>query len=159
MANITGYLNQKWVKKALEKPSTYEFSNINKDIWTAFSNSGAFLGPTTKELTDVLDAYTNRDKVADVRVLVINGNLDYIANTPGNMWQYDRLEWSGQAEYSIKEWRPLPDGLAATGFWKATSNGRLALVAVDEAGHFLPGDVREGSYRIVQEWLRGGWRT
>jgi cathepsin A (carboxypeptidase C) len=114
------------------------------DIHRAFQEDGAFSNPTTKELAYILDAYT------DI--------LDYIINTPGTIWEYDRLGWIGQAEYSIKKWQPLPVDVAATGAWKATSDGRLAFVAVDKAGHTVPGDVREGSYNIIQEWLRGGWR-
>lgn len=156
--NITAYLNQDWVKEALDKPLSFQFRDINRDMFDAFGDCGSIWKPTTQELGYVLDAYTAANQVADIKVLVMNGNLDFGINTPGNMWQYDRLAWSGQAEYRVKKWEPLPEGLAATGTWKATSNGRLAFVAVDDAGHTVPGDVREGSYRILDKWLQGEWR-
>lgn len=127
-------------------------------MFDTFDESGAIFKPTTQELADVLDIHSDVNNLGDVRVMALNGNLDFLVSTAGNIWQYERLGWSGQAEYNIKKWQPLPKGLAATGSWKATSDGRLAFVAVDDAGHTVPGDVREGSYRIVQKWLEGGWR-
>ena len=74
------------------------------------------------------------------------------------MWQYDNLLWSGQAEYRAASWKTLPeDEVAATGTWKAARDGRLAFMAIDGAGHMVPGDVREGSYKIVHKWLKGDW--
>lgn len=157
--NVTAFINQGRVKKALDKPDSFVFLNLDLDIQNAFRDDGSFSNPTTRELIDVLEAYDKEDSVADIKVLVINGNDDYIVNTAGNKWQYDRLEWIGQAEYSIKNWRPLPEGLAATGSWKGTSDGRLVFVAVDGAGHTVPGDVREGSFRILQKWMKDGWRV
>ncbi len=136
----------------------YHYSNLNMEMWLAFHDSGAFTAPTTKELIDVLDAYADKDKVGDIKVLVINGNLDFVVNTPGNMWQFDRLGWRGQDGYRSKQFQALPTGLGITGSWKATGDGRLAFVAMDGAGHFMSGDTREGFYRTLQEWLRGGWR-
>lgn len=127
-------------------------------MFDAFDKSGAIFKPTTKELAYVLDIYNDDNDLGDIKVMALNGNLDFLVSTPGNIWQYDRLGWSGQAEYNIKKWQPLPEGIGATGSWKATSDGRLAFVAVNDAGHTVPGDVREGSYRILQKWLKGEWR-
>ena len=68
---------------------------------------------------------------------------DFGIDTPGNMFVFEHLACSGQPEYRIKDWRPLSD-VGATGSWKATSDGQLAFVTVDCAGHSAPGDVREG---------------
>ena len=112
----------------------------------------------------VLEAYRtpkigkDDEYLADIKVLVLNGNDDAVVNTYGNMWQYDNLLWSGQAEYRTASWKTLPeDEVAATGTWKATRDGRLAFMAIDGAGHMVPGDVREGSYKIVHKWLKGDW--
>ncbi|PHH90974.1 hypothetical protein CDD83_2044 [Cordyceps sp. RAO-2017] len=155
--NLTSYLNQDWVKKALDKDASFAFDLMGRRFFATFSRA-ALWKPTTRELVDVLEEHAAESSVADVRLLVVNGNLDPLVTTPGTKWQYDRLRWSEQADFAAKKWRPLPDGLAATGEWKATSSGRLALVTVDGAGHTVPGDVREGSYRILQRWLDGGWR-
>lgn len=106
----------------------------------------------------MLDAYAEEDKLADIKLLVLNGNLDFMVNTPGNVWQYERLRWRGQAEYNSQQRQPLPEEMAATGFWKATGDGRLAFVAIDGAPHFMLDSVREGYSRIVGKWLQGGWR-
>jgi cathepsin A (carboxypeptidase C) len=112
--------------------------------------------PTTREVANILDAYRTPN-LGDIRVLVLQGNEDYIVNTPGSIWVYDHLRWSGLADYRLAHWQDLPERIGATGSWK--SSGRLAFVAVDGAGHTVPGDVREGSYKIAQEWLEGGWRA
>ncbi|GFP54798.1 carboxypeptidase Y homolog ARB_05721 [Trichoderma asperellum] len=154
--NMTAYLNQDHIKKALQFPSSFIFEDIDLDVNSAFVYFKDPFKPTTREVARILDAYRTPN-LGDIRVLVLQGNEDYIVNTPGNMWVYDNLRWSGLADYRLAPWRELPGRMAATGFWK--SSGRLAFVAVDGAGHTVPGDVREGSYRIAQEWLEGGWRA
>lgn len=154
---VRNILDQDWVKEALDLPTSLEFKDVNMEMWTAFHESGAWYAPTTRELVDVLDAYSEVDKVGDIRVLLLNGNSDFIVNTPGNMWHYDRLAWTGQSEYQSKEFQPLPEGLAATGSWKGTGDGRLVFVAIDEATHFMKPKLREGYSRIVDKWIRHGW--
>lgn len=143
-------MNQGWVKTAVDKPPEFIYQDYNMDIHAAFREDGAFYNPTTKEVAFVLEA--------GIRVMVMNGNLDYVVNTPGNILEYDRLHWTGHAEYRAKKWQPLPETVAATGAWKATHDGRLAFLAVDRAGHTVPSYVRKGSLDIIQEWMRGGWR-
>lgn len=79
-------------------------------------------------------------------------------NTLGNKWLYDGLPWSGQADFRTAMWRPL-ENVSALGEWKASKDRRLAFIAVDRAGHGVPGDVREGSYKIAQRWIKGGWKN
>ncbi|KJZ72066.1 hypothetical protein HIM_08521 [Hirsutella minnesotensis 3608] len=155
--NVTSYLNQDWVKKALDKDPSYHFDLMGRRFWATFSQ-GALWKPTTKELVDVLEDYAAQKSVADVKLLVMNGNRDPLVTTPGSKWTYDRLRWREQADFAVKKWKPLPLGLGATGEWKATSSGRLAMVTVDGAGHTLPGDAREAAYRILEKWLASGWR-
>lgn len=157
MGNVTSYLNQDWTKSGLDKEHSFLFRDINMDMHLAFRQNGSWSLPTTRELGGILDA--RDDDMADFRVLVLNGNLDFWCNTAGNMWVYDRLEWSGQNDYRGTKWRPLMDGLAATGSWKGTKDGRLVFIGVDGAGHTVPSDLREGSYRILREWLKDGWRV
>jgi len=135
------------------------YSGINLALNDAYVRGHDPLKPTTRELAAVLDAYEQPGLGSDIRVLVLNGNEDYIVNTPGQKFIYDYLvRWSGQADYRLARWRELPRELAAEGFWKGTDDGRLVFVGVDGAGHIVPGDVREGSWRILQRWIEGGWR-
>ncbi|RFU78532.1 peptidase s10, serine carboxypeptidase [Trichoderma arundinaceum] len=154
--NMSAYLNQDHIIKALNFPPSFVFDDVNIDINSAYTYFKDPFQPTTREVAQILDAYRTPG-LGDIRVLVLQGNEDYIVNTPGNMWAYDHLRWSGLADYRLASWQQLPERMAATGFWK--SSGRLAFVAVDGAGHTVPGDVREGSYRIAQEWIEGGWRA
>lgn len=107
----------------------------------------------------MLDAHREPGRAGDVRVLVMNGNDDWICNTPGNKLAYDEVRWSGQADYRSRPWRALPAGVAATGEWKGTADGRLVFVAVDGAGHELPQWAREGSHQILERWMAGEWRA
>ena len=161
--NFTAYLNQPHILEALQFPPTYTFSSINFDINAAYTDNDAPWKPTTREVAAILDAHQLALPASaprtDIRLLVLNGNEDYVVNTPGNIWAYDNLLWSGHAEYRIASWEALPADMAATGFWKGTPDGRLVFVGVDGAGHTVPGDVREGSAHILQEWIKGGWRA
>lgn len=153
---MSAYLNQDHIKKALKFPTSYVFEDVDLDINTAYTLFKDPWKPTTREVARILDAH-HTPNLGDIRLLVLQGNEDYIVNTPGNMWAYDNLRWSGLADYRLAQWRALPEHIAATGFWK--SSGRLAFVAVDGAGHTVPGDVREGASQIAQEWIQGGWRA
>ncbi|UNI19021.1 hypothetical protein JDV02_005240 [Purpureocillium takamizusanense] len=156
-AEFTWYLNQDHIKSALGFPTSFTFEAVNLELHQAYEDSRTMLKPTTGEIATVLDAYKTPG-LGDIRVLVLNGNEDYIVNTPGQKWIYDKLPWSGQPDYRIAKWTALPEGLAATGFWKGTRDGRLVFVGVDGVGHTVLGDAREGSQRILQRWFEGGWR-
>ncbi|KAJ6440160.1 N-terminal binuclear Zn cluster-containing/DNA binding domain-containing protein [Purpureocillium lavendulum] len=123
--NFTRYLNQGHVKSALGFPESFVYNGINLDMNTAYTLGHDPLKTTTRELGAVLDAHETGGGLGDIRVLVLNGNDDYIVNTPGQQYVYDNLRWSGQADYRISSWRALPEELAASGFWKGTDDGRL----------------------------------
>ena len=153
MGDHTHYLNLPHVKKALGKPPSWSFDWLYRELNDAFEASGVVYKPTTGDLANILD----ERHVSDIRVLVLNGNLDFVINSAGQMWMYENLRWQGQAGYNLKQWRDVPTEMATTGSWKATEDGRLAFVAVDGAGHTVPGDVREGSFRIMKKWVAEGW--
>ncbi len=123
----------------------------------AYRETGSTYRPTTREVARFLDEHKAQKSMGDVRLLVLNGNEDYNVNSPGNIWVYDNLRWSQQPDYRITRWKQLPAGLGVNGTWKGTRDGRLVFVGVDGAGHAVPGDAREGSYRILQKWLDDGW--
>ncbi|KAK5995274.1 Carboxypeptidase Y-like protein [Cladobotryum mycophilum] len=155
--NVTAYLNQEWIKEALHFPSSYSYTYVNMTINEAYSANKQQIRPTTREVAYLLDAHLTPD-LGDIRVLVMQGNDDYVLNTPGNIWTYDNVRWTGQSEYCATRWQDLPREIAASGSWKGTEDGRLVFVVVDGAGHFVPGDVSEGAYKIAQKWIEGGWR-
>lgn len=149
MGNYTAYMNQGWVKEALSKPAGVFFSPFSKKMYESFRNSSAYMTPTVKELSNVLD-YED----GSLRVLVLNGQRDYIANAPGTIKTFDELPWAGGAEYRTGEWRSLADEVAS-GKWKAAKDRQLVFVSFDDAGHMVPLDEKEGSFHVIQTWLQG----
>lgn len=162
--NYTEFLNQRDVKKILGFPETYVFRGNNQEINDAYSKSGSHWVPTTPHVAAVLNAYhahmiVDKSKaVGDIRLMVLNGNLDPGINTQGNIIQFDSVIWRRMGEYRAAKWHDLAqENVSATGSFKGTSDGRLVFIAVDGAGHMVPSDVPEASFKIVQRWLERGW--
>ncbi|KAJ6785103.1 hypothetical protein PWT90_03560 [Aphanocladium album] len=153
--NFTAYLNQDHVKKAIGVPESMVFNALDSNVGSSYVYE--MMHSRTRALESVMDPPAGSES-EDIRLLVLNGNEDYIVNTPGQKWQYDNLFWSGYANYRIKEWQDLPDDITATGFWKGTDDGRLVFVGVNGAGHGVPGYLPEASYRILQRWIANEWR-
>lgn len=153
--NFTQYLIQDRIKQAIGVPKSQSFNWLDTDVANNYALSSAMA--RVKELAAILDAPKSTE-LDGLRLLVLNGNEDYIVNTPGQQWQYDNLLWSGHAEYRIQKWKDLPKDTTATGFWKGTSDGRLVFVGLDGAGHGVPGYLPEASYRVLQRWIANEWR-
>ncbi|ATY64586.1 Peptidase serine carboxypeptidase [Cordyceps militaris] len=163
--NFTAYLNRAQVKKTLKFPESFTYHDVNFHLNSAYILSGAMWIPTTPKIADILDAYQtptfadDGKNIGDIRIMALNGNLDASINTHGNMALFERIVWSRMGEYRVAEWQDLDeDEVKGTGSWKGTKDGRLVFMAVDDAGHMLPGDVPEASYHILQRWLRNEWR-
>lgn len=153
--NFTEYLNQEHIKKLIGVPASSTFEVLNSTVGGDYAIDVSH--NRAPVLESVMDAPSGSG-LEDIRLLVLNGNEDYIVNTPGQKWQYENLFWSGYADYRIREWQDLPEDVRATGFWKGTEDGRLVFVGVDGAGHGVPGYLPEASYRILQRWLANEWR-
>lgn len=120
--------------------------------------SGAYYMPRGGQVGSLLDM-NMPSTGSPVKVLAINGNDDYIVNTPGTILAYDDVKWSGQKEYRSAPWKSMPKDVAgATGKWKGTKDGKLVLVTLDGAGHMVPRYNPKGSVHILQKWLAGGWK-
>lgn len=152
MGNYTAYMNQGWVKEALSKPASVFFSPFSKKMYESFHNSSAYMAPTTKELSNILDHENNT-----IRVLVLNGKRDYIANAPGTINTFNNLHWTGAKQYRGNAWTSIP-AKVAHGEWKASKDGHLVFISLENAGHMVPLDQREGSFHIIQAWLNGEWK-
>lgn len=153
--NYSEYLNQDHIKKTIGVPKSMDFRILDAAVGEAYAIEMS--QSRARTLESVLDAPAGSG-LEGLRLLVLNGNEDYIVNTPGQKWQYDNLFWSGYADYRISKWRDLPSDVNATGFWKGTGDGRLVFVGVDGAGHGVPGYLPEASYRILQRWIANEWR-
>lgn len=147
--NHTIYLRQKHVLEALGFPADFFYQTVNLDLNGKWEESGDMFLPTVRELTSILDD-------SDVSVLVLNGNEDYIVNTPGQKKTYDKLQWRHQIEFQKAEWRTWDyvtvDGEKKTG-GEIKQADKLTFVTVDGAGHPSPGDQPESVWSIVSQWL------
>ncbi|KAM3564228.1 hypothetical protein MY1884_000850 [Beauveria asiatica] len=164
MGNLTEYLNRREVKMKIGFPDCFNFTEKNHFIQSAYFFLGSPWVPTTHKIAAILDAYKTPKMIfdgssfGDVRILVLNGNLDPFSNTQGNMDQFDNINWSRKIDYRIASWQAFnKKEFKTTGLWKGTKDGRLVFVGVDNAGGMVPADSPEASYIILDRWLRNEW--
>lgn len=156
--DIVKYLNRDATKKALGVPTDTQFAESNMDIFQAYITNGSFFTPQAEVISHVLDTpLPSTGK--HIAILAINGNSDALVNTPSIISAYNEISWSQQNPFQTAKWTSLPNDVKSiTGQWKATKDGRLAVVTVDNAGHMVPRNQPEGAKRILDKWLQGGWK-
>ncbi|KAH8898491.1 alpha/beta-hydrolase [Thozetella sp. PMI_491] len=163
VGNQSTFINQKRVLSALGFDSSFHFQLVNYELNQGYLTTRSNLLPMAPPLSYILDSGRNKAR-ADIKVLVLNGNEDYIVNTPGQIYAFDNLRWSGQADFRSSRWtnwgykpesslgnEPFP----GSGFWKQTSDAKLVLVGVDGAGHEAPRHAGAATGAILERWLRG----
>jgi cathepsin A (carboxypeptidase C) len=134
---------------------------VNLDLNGGYVISRDTFRPMSPKLEYILDSGKTVDGTP-IRLLVMNGNEDYIVNTPGQKWVLENLKWSGQAEYTTAKWHTWNNKtdvrpFEGSGFWKQTEDSRLVFIGVDEGGHEAPRFAGAATWQIIQNWL-GGWR-
>lgn len=155
--NVTEYLNRDYIKAAIGADPSQTFMALNATYAIPFFESGDNFRSSANRVAEALDLRPT-EGFDGLRLLVLNGNEDYIVNTPGQIWMYDNLLWGGHVEYRINKWRDLPESIGASGFWKGTADGKLVFVGLDGAGHGVPGDVPQAAYLVLQKWLQNVWQ-
>ncbi|KAJ5902872.1 alpha/beta-hydrolase [Penicillium taxi] len=153
------YLNLPHVKSLLRMPD-FTFSWSNDDIEQAFMESGDMYIPSTREVIYLLDT-------VGIDTLVLNGELDVVINTPGQIRVYDSLPWSGQAEYratDFHDWHynSTDTALSKTKFTKGgriKGTNKLLFATVEDAGHMCPADQKEAVEHIITSWIHGNWAS
>lgn len=73
------------------------------------------------------------------KVLLYNGQLDYIVNTPGALLWINDLEWSKLAAWKKKDKKILKQGEKVLGTYKIYDN--LQFATIYQAGHMVPTDA------------------
>ncbi|KAH6714632.1 Alpha/Beta hydrolase protein [Leptodontidium sp. MPI-SDFR-AT-0119] len=147
--NHTMFIRQPRVLRNLGYSADFYYQTVNLDLNSAWIESGDAMIPSARELSSVLDD-------SDIDVLVINGNDDYIVNTPGQKIVYDRLPWKEQGAYRVAKWR---DWTCATDTGRERSGGerkeagKLSFVTVDGAGHASPSDQPDSIQSVVLDWI------
>jgi carboxypeptidase C (cathepsin A) len=87
-----------------------------------------------------------------LKVLVYNGNLDVICNTPAVLNIFTAMKtWGGKEEFLRQKKRPLLIKNEKIGFIKSVKN--LTFVGVDGAGHVVPKNQPEKSLLLLESFL------
>ncbi|KAJ3476292.1 hypothetical protein NLG97_g9174 [Lecanicillium saksenae] len=161
--NKTEYFNRASVKKALGVPASREWIEFNQDIESACSNSSTMYISRKADLAAALDGYQtlhDGNPLANTRILVISGNNGGLFTTEASDLTLQRTIWTRMVDYRSTKWHSFTKAdLAVDGEFKATRDGRLALVAMDNTGHSPAKDQPEGTYRVLQRWLEDGFHS
>ncbi|KAM0425166.1 hypothetical protein ACHAPT_009483 [Fusarium lateritium] len=142
----------------------FHYQLVNLELNGAFQLKRSPFLPMSPHLSYLLDSRTEQRKARGLRMLVLNGNEDYIVNTPGQKWVFENLRWTGQQAFRAAKWIDWPakaegSGTAkefpGSGFWKQTPDAQLVVVGVNGAGHEAPRLQGEATADIVNTWLKG----
>merc|ERR1711991_1226388 len=104
---------------------------------------GDFMRPVVDTVDELLAAGT--------KVIVYNGQLDLICDTPGTEMWVDSLQWDGLDAWKQAERKALyPNSFTSlTGaFVKASQN--FAFYYIMRAGHMVPADQPQMAYVFLQ---------
>ncbi|KAH7267208.1 Alpha/Beta hydrolase protein [Fusarium redolens] len=142
---IADYLNREEVKEALGvEVSSYD--SCNMDINRNFLFAGDWMQPYHQLVPNVLDK---------IPVLIYAGDADFICNWLGNQAWTDKLQWSGQKDFSHAKIKNLEHNGKEYG--KVKSSGNFTFMQIYGAGHMVPMDQPEASSDFFNRWLSGEW--
>ncbi|XP_039250806.1 retinoid-inducible serine carboxypeptidase-like [Styela clava] len=112
-------------------------------VWDAMT--GDFMKPTI----DIVDA-----NIADgIKVVVYNGMLDLIVDTPGQELWLAKLQWDKTEEFNNSKWKPryYTAGVDTGGFSKEIDN--FSFWWVLDAGHMVPTDQGEFMLYLLHDTI------
>jgi vitellogenic carboxypeptidase-like protein len=138
-STMDGYLERS--KKDLGVPDNVTYISGNGDVYESFHE-------------DITQSYA-ADLVfllGQVRVLIYNGQEDYVVNTAGVLNYVNNLQWAGSEEWrrtSKQVWRI--DG-EVSGWAKVAGN--LWFVLVNRAGHLVPTDNPRSAFSMFGHFIR-----
>ncbi|KAJ2942671.1 hypothetical protein O0L34_g2142 [Tuta absoluta] len=106
---------------------------------------GVFMEPKTNLVEDIL-SNTN------LSVTIINGNLDAVSNTPGQLEWVNNLQWSGQSEFVDSNRLTLIVNGLVEGYFRGGNFGtdRLTFYWMNAAGVSVPLDSPVAARRVIQ---------
>ncbi|KAF3923560.1 hypothetical protein ABW20_dc0105045 [Dactylellina cionopaga] len=148
---MTTYLNQPLVLELLGLPNNTVYFDTNFEInrrWSEWGYDTAY--PMLDRMTKILEE-------TDIRVLIYNGNSDWIINTPGTLEWMNILRWSGNGEFRAKDlqpWEYEDSGKKRKGgMMKQAKGGNLSFASIDKAGHLAPYDQPAALEALVKSWV------
>ncbi|KAJ3470121.1 hypothetical protein MRS44_000220 [Fusarium solani] len=148
-ASSVNFFNDPAVQSALGVRGR-DWTPVNTDIAYAFMESGAFGQSVILKLSALLDS-------GKVRVLVLNGHLDALTLTPGQIRVFDKVPWRGQVDYRQQEWREwtLANPIHGVSRGAVKNSTNLKFITFENAGHMVPGDDPAAASWHLTEWLHG----
>ncbi|KAI8319171.1 hypothetical protein GQ54DRAFT_299559 [Martensiomyces pterosporus] len=120
-----------------------KFESCNQSVYAGFLLKGHLVLPFHREIPPLLDA--------GIRVLIYNGDADWICNWYGGKAWALNLEWPGNDAFNDAE--DLVWNVAAKQAGEVRSFANFTLPRVFEAGHMAPYDQPENTLTMINRWL------
>ncbi|CAG8447895.1 7700_t:CDS:10 [Acaulospora morrowiae] len=137
------YLRRPDVIKSIGALSSIKFQLCNDNVQTRFINSGD-LTIATKPQTEFL-------LKNGIRVLIYNGDADYIVNWFGGNKSASAIQWSHQSEFNMV---PLTEWCGDVGkAGQVRSFDALWFVRVYQSGHMVPYFQPKNSLIMYSNWI------
>jgi len=149
MGWIETYLNRPEIKKELGVPSSLTFASCNMKINQDFLLNGDGMHYAGALLVPLVDA--------GIRVLLYNGEADYIINAWGTQQTLEALETSYQSAYLASPRQNFTDTDGKVVGWTQAAGkgaGNVAFVSFRNAGHMVPHDDPKGALAMFSRWLK-----
>ncbi|XP_041477535.1 retinoid-inducible serine carboxypeptidase-like [Lytechinus variegatus] len=130
------------IKKKLGIPDSVVWGGQSGEVFTQQSED--FMKPVISIVDDLI---TN----SNLRVIVYNGQLDLICDTPGTELWVQKLTWPGLAAFNTTRWTPeyVPSKEGDTAyFFKSHEN--FAFFWIMKAGHMVPADAGEAALMMLK---------
>lgn len=145
---ITDFLSLESTHEELnvDAPERAPFHSCSEATKRAFDASGDILRNSRAHVAALLER--------GVRVLVYNGDYDFVGNWPGAQRWTERLGWSGAHAFRASTLRQWTVRGRHAGMWRA--GGGMTFATIHAAGHMAPYDKPEESLALLRRWLDGG---
>ncbi|CAK63195.1 unnamed protein product (macronuclear) [Paramecium tetraurelia] len=88
---------------------------------------------------------------SNIKVLLFNGQLDYIVNTPGAVMWMSQLNWDKIGQWKSAKKEMIVVNKETQGTWKQYENFIYATIYT--AGHMVPTDNPLGAYAMLEKFL------
>ena len=88
----------------------------------------------------------------NIRVLIYNGQDDYVVNTAGVLQYLNSLAWEGTASWKRAKKEKWTIYGEVKGWAKVSGN--LWFVLVNKAGHLVPTDQPASAFNMLGKYLR-----
>uniref|UniRef100_H2Z5T3 Retinoid-inducible serine carboxypeptidase n=1 Tax=Ciona savignyi TaxID=51511 RepID=H2Z5T3_CIOSA len=130
-----------YVKNYLGIPASVTWGGQSNDVFNA--QSGDFMKPVILTVDQLIDT--------GMKVVVYNGQLDLIVDTPGQEMWMKKLSWGRLGEFMAQDFTPMYayQGQDTGGFSKKMDNFEFWWVL--KAGHMVPADAGEFTLYMLHD--------